>query len=69
MTGNLALITTSIPLISHALYDLFPLVLPCHMWLKIMSLGGQLLLLVPLAQVYGPLLALHQWVLTIDNQS
>ena len=38
------------------------------MWLQILSLAGQLLLLVPLAHVYGPLLALHQWVLTTDDQ-
>ena len=68
MTGYLALIVASTLLISHTLYDLFPLVIPCHMWLRILSLGGKLVLFVLLAQVYGSLLALHQWVLTTDDQ-
>ena len=36
--------------------------------LVILSLAGKLLLFVGLAHVYGPLLALHQWVLTTDDQ-
>ena len=68
MTSYLALIIASIPLICHALNDFFPLVCPCDWCLHILSLAGQLLLLVPLAHVNGPLLTLHQWVLTTDDQ-
>jgi len=68
VTGYLALIITSILHITHALYDFFPLVLPCDWCLHILSIAGQFLLLVPLAHVYGPLLTLHQRVFTVDDQ-
>jgi len=77
------LLNHTVPVVAQALYYLSLLAvwarLVCllclllfvcayRLCLLILSFAGQLLLLVGLAHVYGPLLALHQWVLTTDDQ-
>ena len=54
--------------VDHSIYDLFPLVLFSGLCSHILSLGGQLVLLVRLAHVYGSLFTLQQWILTVDDK-
>ena len=44
------------------------LIIVCRLCFHILSLGGQLVLLVRLAHVYGSLFTLQQWILTVDDQ-